>query len=237
VVASSRHKSQHKDTEETMSRYWEYPIYLIPHGGGYASMVDPDADADADPTHMLVVYTESEVAVQFMSEFGMPESPRMLFNDREFSWLLQSLRAPVADVAFDPSPLGGKIGARWQVAVRELLDEHLTMDYSPWNYPVYAVAQETGFVSIDGAGSEGESLTVLGLFTSEDKAKSYLDAADESGELCTLRDLDEARIFLTALIEQVVAVALDPIVEQNRRTAKHCFPLETLLNKYLVREP
>ncbi len=219
-----------------MSRYWEYPIYLIPHGGGYASMVDPNAEADAEPTQLLVVYTESEVAVRFMAEFGMADTPRMLFNDREFSWLLQSLRAPVTDVAFDPSPLGDKIDARWQVAVRELLDEHLSTDYSPWNYPVYAVAQESGFVSIDGAGSAGESLTVLGLFTSEDKAKSYLEAADESGELCTLTNLDEARIFLTALTEQIAAVALDPTVEQDQRTAKHCFPLETLLSKYLVRE-
>lgn len=219
-----------------MSRYWEYPIYLIPHGGGYASMVDPDNEAEAEPTQMLVVYTESDVAVQFMSEFGIPDTPRMLFNDREFGWLLESLRSPVRDVVFDPSPLGDKIDARWQVAVRELLDEYLTADYSPWNYPVYAIAQETGFVSIDGAGSLGESLTVLGLFSSQDKAKGYLEAADESGELCTLTNLDETRIFLTALTEQIAAVALDPIVEQERRTAKHCFPLETLLKKYLVRD-
>lgn len=219
-----------------MSRYWEYPIYLIPHGGGYASMVDPNAAADAAPTQMLVVYTESELAVQFMSEFGMADTPRTLFNDREFSWLLQSLRAPVTEVVFDPSPLGDKIDAHWRVAVRELLDEHLTTDYSPWNYPVYAVAQETGFVSIDTAGSAGEPLTVLGLFTSEAKATGYLAAANESGELCTLRNLDEARVFLSALTEQIAAVALDPIVDQDQRTAKHCFPLETLLNKYLVRE-
>ncbi|MDA1054657.1 MAG: hypothetical protein O3C40_29870 [Planctomycetota bacterium] len=219
-----------------MSRYWEYPIYLIPHGGGYASIVDPNAQADAAPSQMLVVYTESEVAVRFMSEFGMADMPRMLFNDREFSWLLQGLRAPVTDVAFDPSPLGDKSDARWQVAVRELLDEHLTADYSPWNYPVYAVAQEKGFVSIDGAGSHGESLTVLGLFTSEAKAMGYLEAANESGELCTLMSLDEARTFLSALTEQIAAVALDPIVDRDQRIAKHCFPLETLLNKYLVRD-
>ena len=145
-----------------MSRYWEYPLYLIPHGGGYASMVDPSAEADDEPTQMLVVYTESDIAVQFMSEFGMPDTPRMLFNDREFGWLLESLREPVREVAFDPSPLGDKIGARWQVAVRELLDDHLTADYSPWNYPVYAVAQETGFASIDGAGSEGHPGQVAG---------------------------------------------------------------------------
>jgi len=219
-----------------MSRYWEYPIYLIPHGGGYASIVDPHAEADVVPTQMLVVYTESEVAVQFMSEFGMADTPRMLFNDREFSWLLQSLRAPVTDVAFDPSPLGDKIEARWQVAVRELLDDHLTADYSPWNYPVYAIAQATGFVSIDGAGNKGEPLTILGLFTSPDKAKGYLEAADESGELCRLTNLDEARIFLAALTEQIAAVALDPIIERDQRIAKHCFPLKTLLNKYLVRD-
>ena len=219
-----------------MGRYWEYPIYLIPHGGGFASMLDPHTEADDEPTQMLIVYTESEVAVQFMSEFGMAETPRMLFNDREFRWLLQSLRAPVTDVAFDPSPLGDKVDARWQVAVRELLDEHLTADYSPWNYPVYAIAQEAGFVSIDGAGNKGEPLTILGLFTSPDKAKGYLEATEESGELCVLTNLDEARALLIALTERIAAVALDPIVEQDQRTAKHCFPLETLLNKYLVRD-
>jgi hypothetical protein len=219
-----------------MSRYWEYPIYLIPHGGGYASMVDPNVDADVEPTQMLVVYTESEFAAQFMLEFGMEDTPRMLFNDREFSWLLQSLRAPVTDVAFDPSPLGDKIEARWQVAVRELLEAYLTADYSPWNYPVYAIAQGTGFVSIDAATSDGETLTVLGLFTSEDKASGYLEAAGESGELCILMNLDEARTFLTALTDLIGAIALDPTVENDQRAAKHCFPLDTLLNKYLVRE-
>lgn len=219
-----------------MSRYWEYPIYLIPHGNGYASMVDPSTSPDAAPIQMLVVYTESEVAVQFMAEFGMDDTPRMLFNDREFSWFLQSLRAPVTEVAFDPSPLGDKVDARWQVAVRELLDDHLTTDYSPWNYPVYAIAQDIGFVSIDATGSGGEPLTVLGLFTSEDKAKTYLKAANETGELCELTDLDEAKTFLTALTELIAAVALDPVVEEDQRTAKHCFPLDTLLNKYLVRE-
>jgi hypothetical protein len=219
-----------------MSRYWEYPIYLIPHGGGFASMVDPHAEADAELAQLLVVYTESEVAVRFMAEFGMADTPRMLFNDREFRWLLQSLRAPVTGVAFDPSPLGDKIDARWQVAVRELLDQHLTADYSPWNYPVYAIAQEVGFVSIDGVGSGGEGFTALGLFTSEGKAQDYLEAAEESGELCRLANLDEARALLIALTEQIAAVALDPIVERGQRTAKHCFPLETLLNKYLVRD-
>ncbi|MBC8353538.1 MAG: hypothetical protein H8E66_16185 [Planctomycetes bacterium] len=219
-----------------MSRYWEYPIYLIPHGGGYVSMVDPTAESENVPTQMLVVYTQSEVAVQFMSEFGIEDTPRMLFNDREFSWLLRSLRAPVTDVAFDPSPLGDKIDARWQLAVSELLTEHLTADYSPWNYPVYAIAQESGFVSIDGADSSGERLRVLGLFSSEEKANDYLLAADELGELCMLTNLDETRAFLSALTKQIEAVALDPTVEPDQRAAKHCFPLDTLLNKYLVRE-
>ena len=219
-----------------MSRYWEYPIYLIPHGGGYASMVDPKTEAEDKPSQMLVVYTESEVAIQFMAEFGLDDTPRMLFNDREFSWLLQSLRAPVSEVAFDPSPLGDKVDARWQVAVSELLAEYLTADYSPWNYPVYAVAQGAGFVSIDAAGSDGQPLTVLGLFTSEAKANSYLEAANEPGELCPLTNLDETRTFLTAMTDLIGAVALDPTVESDQRTAKHCFPLDTLLTKYLVRE-
>ncbi len=219
-----------------MSRYWEYPIYLIPHGGGYASMVDPKTAADDAPTQMLVVYTQSEVAVQFMSEFGIPKVPRLLFNDREFGWLLQSLKAPVTTVVFDPSPLGDKIGARWQIAVQELVDDHLTTDYSPWNYPVFAIAQESGFVSIDGVGVGGEPLPAIGLFTSEEKAKHYLATAGESGELCELTNLDDARTFLTALADQLAAVALDPRVEEDQRTAKHCFSLETLLDKYLIRD-
>ena len=199
-------------------------------------MIDASSETDDAPTQLLVVYTQSEVAVQFMSEFGIDDTPRMLFNDREFSWLLQSLRSPVTDVAFDPSPLGDKIDARWQIAVNELLEQHLTADYSPWNYPVYAVAQESGFVSIDGAGSGGEPITVLGLFSTEDKAKAYLAATEEFGELCALINLDDTRTFLNALTDQIAAVALDPIVAQDQRTAKHCFPLDTLLNKYLVRE-
>ncbi len=219
-----------------MSRYWEYPIYLIPHGGGYASMVDPQSENEDDPTHMLVVYTQSEVAVQFMSEFGIPEVPRMLFNDREFGWMLQSLKSPVRQVAFDPSPLGDKIAAQWQVAIQELIDDHLTTDYSPWNYPVFAIAQDGGFVSLLGAEDNGKPTIAIGLFTSEEKANGYLEGADEEGELCELTNLDDTRTFLEALSDQVGSVAVNPIAEQDNRTATHCFSLPILLEKYLVRE-
>ncbi len=217
-----------------MSRYWEYPVYVIPHGGGYASMVD--SSSDDEPAQMLVIYTDSEVALEFMAQFNLPDTPRMLFNDRELGWLLRSVRAPVTEVVFDPCPTGERIDPRWRVSIRELLEEHLTADYSPWNYPVFAIAQTSGFVSIDATSQTGEALTALGLFTGEEHARAYLLGARESGELCRLENVDEARIFLTGLIDEVAAVALNPTVQDEQRSAKYCFSLQTLLDKYLVRE-
>jgi len=49
-----------------------------------------------------------------------------------------------------------------------------------------------------------------------------------------LSSVEEANRFLSGLDEGVVAVALDPVVDDNRHTAKRCFDLQTLLTKYLV---
>ena len=212
--------------------HWSYPVYLIPHAGGYASVVGAPT-CDDDRTHFLVVHTDEQPATEFMQRFEIEGRPKRLHNHREFRWLLLSLRDPVRHVAFDPDPDEGQVNARWSASVGDLLRDHLKADYSPWNYPVCVVAQEDGFASIQGSGPAGEPLTAICVFTDEEKAHDYLAAAGEVGSLCTLDNPDQARTFLAALGPGVSAVALDPRVEAGLRTARHGFSLQTLLDKYL----
>lgn len=216
-----------------MNSSWQYPVYLIPHGVGYVSLVEPEVQEP--PVHLLAVFTEAQAAEDLMSQFGVQGTPRALNNDREFCWLLQSLRAPVTQVAFDPKPTDEAVNPSWLVSVQELLDDHLSADYSPWNYPVYLIEQETGFSCIDGQTSDGRSLMALEIFTTQEKAEAYLRDVGQTGAIRTLTDMDETRAFFETIVSEITAVALDPIVTDGRGTAEHCFAVETLLAKYLVR--
>ena len=211
---------------------WQYPIYLLPHGGGYVSIVD---DASDDAQQMLAVYSTLDLAHAFRTQFEILGTPRALHNDREFGWLLQSLREPVTQVAFDPCVSEREINSRWRASVQDLLKKHLAADKSPWNYPIFAVAQDAGFLSIAGQSQDGRKMTAIGLFTAADKATDFLQAAGETGELCELPNLNQTRAFIESLADDVLAVALNPIATNDHRSAKHCFAIATLLEKYLVR--
>ena len=213
-----------------MSVTWNYPIYLIPHQGGYVSIAVNDRSDD----QMLVVYTSEESAAGFMEDHGLPGTPRPLQNAREFGWLLDAVQAPVTRVAFDPQVMDRRANPRWEIPVKELRDEHLAADLSPWNYPVYVVAQDAGFACIRGHASDGRPLTAIAVFTSSERAQSYLQDANEIGQLCELLDMPSTRRFLDSLALEVFAVAVDPVVHQSGRSAKYCFDIATLLEKYLV---
>lgn len=209
---------------------WNYPIYLIPHQTGYVSIL---AD-DGSDQQMLVVYTCRESAAEFMDDHGLPGQPRALQNAREFRWLLDALRAPVTQVAFDPRVVQRHARTRWKVSIPALRDKHLTADFSPWNYPIYVVAQDTGFACIQGQASDGRPLMAIALFTSSERAEDYLESTGESGQLCKVGDMALARRLLDSLPLEVFSVAIDPVVDNSVRKARHCFDIATLLEKYLV---
>ena len=117
-----------------------------------------------------------------------------------------------------------------------LLEKYLEADYSPWNYPVYVIAQESGFVSIEGETNDGRPLTAVGVFTTKEKADTYLKATGEEGSLCKLENMQQARKFLSGMSINVFSVALDLVAFADKRVASHCFDIETLLEKYLVKE-
>lgn len=169
-----------------------------------------------------------------MAACGIMGAPREMNNDREFGWLLQSLQAPVTGVVFDPSPSVDDQSSAQRVPVRELLERHLNADNSPWNYPVYVVAQDEGFISIDGPGADGQTVTAVAFFTSEERIEAYLEATGNAGTACAMQNIDEARSFVKGIAPHAAAVALNPTFADGQRSAKHCFAIATLLDKYLV---
>jgi hypothetical protein len=208
-----------------------YPVYLIPHGGGYLSLVDPDSPGE----QLLVVCTLQEEAMKLISQFEILAMPKSLSNDREFSWLLQSVKYPVIGVAFDPKPYNQQINASFVKSVAELLDEHLKPDRSPWNYPVFTIAEPDGFACIEGSDVDGSSLMAICVFTTSERANEYVESSDGDGTPCMLQDLTQARDFFGQIDESyAVAVAIDPVIEDNRAEAKYCFSIRTLMDKYLV---
>ena len=160
-------------------------------------------------------------------------------NSREFAWLLQNIKPPVTRVAFDPAVEEADAPPRWSVGIPELLNDYLVIDYSPWNYPVYVLSQGEGFASIAGEVGEagnGEGMHAVALFTDQQLAREYLLGAGETGSILALHDLQETRDFLTAIASGANSIAVNPIAEDGKRTAKHCFSIKTVLDKYLVRQ-
>lgn len=216
-----------------MKIQWKYPIFILPHGGGYASLVDPSTDGPAD--QYLVVCTAEDEAAALMRRLGILGHPRPLHSAREFAWLLQCVRAPVKHVAFDPDPLDDEINSAFAVPIRELLERRLRIDNSPWDYPVYAVGLPRGFLCIAGSGEGG--LTAVALFRGREQADAYLEKSEQSGDLCEMEDRQQVVKFLTALRDRIDAVAIDPDFQEGRSSAKHCLSISILLDKYLVDAP
>lgn len=218
-----------------MDYQWQYPIFLIAHGGGYASIVDP-ADESEVPRQFLAIHTSEPLSLAFMQRFGIVGQPRKLNNDREFRWLLKSLKFPVTEVAFDPDPVEMDLNAACVASVQSIAEEHLHVDNSPWNYPVYIVDHGTGYASISGEDEGGNSLQLLSLFTSMERAEAYLELAHQEGEIMCLPDVEQAREVVLALKDQISAVAIDPEVSGEAGHSQYCIAVEPLLDKYLIRE-
>lgn len=216
-----------------MAFEWEYPIAVIAHGGGYASVIE--SEERGGERHSLIVVTETEASLELMQRLGILGAPRIIGNAREFRWLVQSLRKPVSHVAFDIDPVEDQPNPQWSVSIEELLRNHLIADFSPWNYPIYVVAVEHGFLCIASSTSDGRELTAVTVFRSKSLAAEYIEAS-QPGEICTIKNLQEAVRFFSAVSEVVDAVALDPSIVDGQASAEHCFAIETLLDKYLVED-
>ena len=94
----------------------EYPLYLVPLEAGYVSVVEPAPDNAQN--YYLAVFTSQALAESFMEACGIEGEPRALNNGREFAWLVQSLRAPISNLAFDPEAESLQGAARWKVSIR-----------------------------------------------------------------------------------------------------------------------
>ncbi|HMO15102.1 MAG TPA: hypothetical protein PKD64_13380 [Pirellulaceae bacterium] len=215
-----------------MEQIWNFPLYIIPLQGGFASVAD---NADAHGTQRLLVFSKRETAILFIASFELLSSPKPLNNERELGWLLRSLKQPVTGLLLDPNPRNPEASSGSSYLVEEVL-ANLRPDLSPWNYPIFVLATATGFVTIDGAAADGEYLSALAVFTDEERAEQYLTNSGETAELCALESMGDTVIFLRGLSNLIGAVALDPSIVDNHNTAKYAFSIDTLLNKYLVRE-
>lgn len=213
-----------------MNISWQYPLYLIPIQGGFASVSDNDS---SEPDQSLIVFSSDAAAVLFISHFNLLSAPKAIQNDRELSWLLHGLKPPVTRMLLDANPANPESKSGQLFTVKEVLST-LKPDLSPWDYPVYAIATDVGFVTIDGAAADGEFLSAIAFFTSQEKAHQYLESSGDTGETCEIKNRIDANIFLRGVSKMVGAVAIDPIVEGNKHSAKYCFSVETLLNKYLI---
>lgn len=214
---------------------WKYPVYVVALDGGYVSVVDTETEEPR--AHYLAVFTSEEIADAFQRQCEVQGVTKRLGKAREFAWLLQSLREPTTQVAFDPDPKSKHVACRWRVAVRDLLTKHLVMDKSPWDYPIYVIRKDHGYASMVGVTSDGDRWTTVCVFSTHELADAFLKAAPDPGRVEELADLSAARALFEGLRDEVNAIAFDPTIDGERCTAQQCASIDTLLAKYLIEIP
>jgi hypothetical protein len=214
-----------------MSLNWDYPLFVLPLEQGLVSVVDQGEDGQRRVS--VAVFTDRTKTEYFAEQVGMEAEGREIANDREFAYLLHGLRHPVTSVAFDSAPQGREINARWIVGIEQLLERHLPWAASPWGYPVYVVAEPEGVSCIEGAADARGPLKLVCVFTTSEAARQYMDDARLEGSVQPVSTPDELQALLEGLEANVTAMALDPIADNDQRSAKWCVEIATVLDKYM----
>jgi len=216
---------------------WSYPIYLVRHAGGYAS-VALQGEGD-EPRYALTVFTTEELGDKFVETVGIDGECWSLRNDREFARVLCGLSGPFAEVVFDAAPIETEINEKWRVSAQDLLENYLPLANSPWDYPVYVLRDidktgQSGYVSIEADIPERGHLIALALFTTQDTAVAYGEAAGINGPHECIETPEQLATLLRELSETTTAVAWEPTVVEGKSVTKQCASVTVLLEKYLA---
>ncbi len=217
-----------------MSFELEYPIYLCSHKGGFASIGHETADDGEFTSFAIVMFSSTEKLERFLAAAGIEGEPLAVESEKLFIRFLYKLQAPFTAIAFDPLPDVAGSHALWTVSVQSLLQEHLPLAQSPWEYPLYALSGVDDWEMIDGARSDGDSMFLLCLFCSEQTATAYADALDKKVTPQEIETPEALRLLVSGLLPAITAVAFDPAIgEDGTPIAGTCMSSDTILEKYI----
>jgi uncharacterized protein (DUF952 family) len=216
----------------------QFPLYLLHHGPGYVSLVDVQSQSDPQP-QSLALFGTYERAAEFVEQMAGFAGIKAIRNARELQWLLSSLKEPVVEAVLDPAIDRPEIVGTWRRTVRELLEWHIQIDRSPWNYPVYllrSTGTERGW-SLIRAGGGKHWFSFVAMFTSDTWAENYRrQVEDEDGphELVKAGSMQILRAILEELGSEIAGVAVNPEFEQGVRKCENCLEIGRLLGHYLT---
>jgi hypothetical protein len=214
-----------------MTYAWEYPIFLVRCGSGFAA-VEIDGQRE-ESRFALAVFTREKLCEDFVRNVGIEGNQMSLGSDREFAALVAGLKPPFTAVVFDSTPEEDRVNADWQVDITALLEDHLPLARSPWDYPLFVLRELDGYASVKGPATNGNPLVAVAVFTSREHADSFISAAERSAALVELAGPQALSDLLAELPRSVSVVAFNPVADGERRTAKHCVRIADIRAKYL----
>lgn len=228
----------------------DYPLFVLHHGPGYVSLVDASAGGEPPP-QALALFSSHGLAAEFVERMVGFAGIKTLRNGRELQWLLASLKYPVSDAVLDPAMDRPEIAGVWRRTIRELVEEHIEIDHSPWVYPIYLLRQTHGdVVSKEGGGrlgwssiSAGEAsnrFVFVAMFTDELAACEYrerTESEDGWSQVVEVTGRVALREILVGLGAEIAGVAVNPSVEAGVRKCGNCLEIGRLLDHYLTADP
>jgi hypothetical protein len=214
-----------------MGYSWHYPLFVIRCGNGFAA-VQVESDTD-EPQFAVAVFTREALCDAFVDSVEIQGEAAQLNNDREFAALVTALSPPFTAIVFDAVVDDDRVESDWQVGIHDLVGQHLPLARSPWDYPLFVLREATGYTSISGAGQGAAALHAIGLFTRQELAEGFAEAAGLQAAVEALTDPKSLAALLVDLPDSVSAAAFNPIIEDDQPTAKHCLNIGDILRKHL----
>ena len=164
----------------------------------------------------LIAFTESNAAILFIATFNLLSAPRPIKNDRELAWLLRGVQEPVTRILIDANPINPESTSGTLLTIEEVLSQ-LKPEYSPWDYPIFAVGKEQGFLSIDGTGDDGEFLSAIApVFLMRKRYPSTWNNPSKRAIYAGSTTRTKLGYFSAGSVIWSTRVALDPIVERRK---------------------
>ncbi|MDA7951291.1 MAG: hypothetical protein MPJ24_07355 [Pirellulaceae bacterium] len=217
-----------------MAHPWKFPLYILPHGGGYVSLMRSQyrlategpkgegGNQEEKEDHLAVVlFDDLSLAGDFQEAAGISAPLSSLKRPEDFAEFVRGLTDKTPTVILNPQLKEGELIVEAQAKAVELLARELPSPGIRWGLPLYLLQQKEGWFSLCGTGQDGKQQQAVAAFTQKKALLSVQEELSLVGEIVSLGSLERLNTFLGEIGEEATALAFNPTVEGGRLRASY----------------
>ena len=204
----------------------EFPLYAIWAEDDYYS--PEGTDEDDLPALRAMMFTTKRGAEDYIRGQKIDASIMRFVNSYRFRRFLVGLNDPTPEIVCDATrDEQGNYKVGWRAEVEFLVNNVLPPLGFAWDYPLNFVFNERGIASIQGTTQDGESVTLVALFTDQDLAERYMRKADVPGDIGAIEDETGFLEFVNDISAQ--GIIIDPASADTGSIGQMCVAKSKLI--------